>query len=178
MGIAESNGHNNHSTAYWLQITAFAQVTNNNALLDEARSRFKTQLLPHMAPDGSFPAELHRTKPYGYSLFELDLLVMLAHLLSTPQDNLFTFTLPNGTSLHTALAYMYPYVQDKSTWPLPPDVNVFDLWPVRSPALLYGGLAYHNPAYVALWQSLNPTPTDQGKSSATSPSAVQPLLWQ
>jgi Alginate lyase len=176
MGIAESNGHNNHSTAYWLQVTAFAQVTQNTALLDEARSRFKTQLLPHMAPDGSFPAELHRTKPYGYSLFELDLMVMLAHLLSTPQDNLFTFTLPNGTSLQTALAYMYPYVKDKSTWPLPPDVNVFDLWPVRSPAFLYGGLAYHNPAYLTLWQSLNPSPTDQ--EILRNLPIRQPLLWQ
>jgi hypothetical protein len=176
MGIKESNGHNNHSTAFWLQVAAFAQVTQNATLLDEARRRFKTQLLPHMAADGSFPAELHRSKAYGYSLFELDLMVMLAHVASTPADNLFAFTLPDGRSLKTALAYMYPYVLHKDTWPLPPDVNVFDLWPVRSPAFLYGGLAYDNPAYLALWKSLNPSPTDQ--EILRNLPIRQPLLWQ
>ena len=41
--------------------------------LGVCRDRFKTVLVPNqIAADGSFPLELRRTKPYGYSLFNLD----------------------------------------------------------------------------------------------------------
>ena len=32
-------------------------------------------------PDGSFPQELARTKPYGYSLFNLDAMAIIAQTL-------------------------------------------------------------------------------------------------
>ena len=47
-----------------------------------------------MAADGSFPRELARTKPYGYSLFNLDAMATICQILSTPEDDLWTFELP------------------------------------------------------------------------------------
>ena len=61
------------------------------------RKRFKDVLLPgQMAADGSFPRELKRTKPYGYSLFNLDAMATICRILSTPEDDLWTFELPDG----------------------------------------------------------------------------------
>jgi hypothetical protein len=55
---------------------------------------------PHpMAADGSFPQELARTKPFGYSLFHLDVMTGLAAALSTKDDNLLTFAPAEGRSL-------------------------------------------------------------------------------
>jgi hypothetical protein len=71
-GIDEGKAKNNHAVCFWLQVAAFAQLTGNRAALDECRRRYKEQLLPQIAADGSFPRELTRTKPYGYSLFNLD----------------------------------------------------------------------------------------------------------
>lgn len=49
------------------------QLTGDEACLAEARRQFKDVFVPdQMAADGSFPAELKRTKPYAYSIFQPD----------------------------------------------------------------------------------------------------------
>ncbi len=91
-GIAERDAKNNHGTCWVMQVAAFAHLTGDEKLLGYARDRFKTVLVPNqIAPDGSFPEELRRTKPYGYSLFNLDAMTTVAEILSTPADNLWTF---------------------------------------------------------------------------------------
>ena len=44
-----------------------------------------------MAEDGSFPLETARTKPYGYSLFNLDAMATICQTLSDKNDNLWTY---------------------------------------------------------------------------------------
>ncbi len=45
--------------------------------------RYKTVILPkQMGADGSFPLELKRTKPYSYSIFNLDVMAGLCQSLS------------------------------------------------------------------------------------------------
>ena len=121
-----------------MQIAAFATLVNDQAKLDECRKRYKEQLLPQMGADGSFPKELARTKPYGYSMFVLDQMVTLCQMLSTPTDDLWTFALPDGRTIRKGVDYMYPYVKDKSTWPLKPDVMYYKFWPVRSATYFAG----------------------------------------
>ncbi len=82
-GIQEMNAANNHSVAYLVQLAAFAKLTQDTKILSMIRTRYKDIILPsQMDLDGSFPAELARTKPYGYSIFQLDNMVLLCHLLS------------------------------------------------------------------------------------------------
>ena len=175
-GIEERNNGNNHSVAWALQVAEFARLTGNAAQLSAMRAFYKETLLPQqMAADGSFPRELARTKPYGYSLFELDLMTMLAQVLSTSSDNLWTYTTPDGRGLRRALAYMYPYIKDKRSWPKPSDVMYHDQWPVRHPALLFAGLAFHEPRYIDLWKTLDPSPTVD--EIIRNYPIRQPVLW-
>src|SRR5262245_48712790 len=68
-GIEEREAKNNHGACWVMQVAAFARLTGNQELLGYCRERFKTVLIPNqMAADGSFPQEMRRTKPYGYSL--------------------------------------------------------------------------------------------------------------
>ena len=133
-------------------------------------------LVPNqIAPDGSFPEELRRTKPYGYSLFNLDALGTVARILSTPQDNLWTFALPDGRGLKKAMAYMFPYIRDKKTWPKPPDVMYDAEWPMRHGSLLFAGLAYGERSYLDLWKTL---PADSSVDEVVRNFFVrQPVLW-
>jgi hypothetical protein len=174
-GIKEGSAKNNHATCYWLQVAAFAQVTGDQAKLDECRKRYKEQLLPQMAADGSFPLELARTKPYGYSIFDLDQMVMLCQVASTPKDDLWTFALPDGRAIRRGLEFLYPYIKDKSTWPHKPDVMVYQYWPVRGPAWLFGGLAFNEQKYIDLWKSLDPDPTNL--EVLRNIAVHQPLIW-
>jgi hypothetical protein len=128
-----------------------------------------------MASDGSFPLEMARTKPYGYALFNLDAFATIAQILSTPDDNLWTFTLPDGRGLGKGLAFMAPYIRDKKSWPKPADVMYFGEWPMRHPSLLFGGLALNEPGYVALWKTL---PADSAVDEVIRNFFIrQPLLW-
>ena len=140
------------------------------------RMRFKTVLLPQqMAADGSFPLELERTKPYGYSLFNLDAMATIAQILSTPSDNLWTFELPDGRGMRRALAFMAPFIEDKTRWRHPRDVQYYDEWPMRHAALLFGGLALDQPDYVALWRTLKPD--SQVEEVVRNFFIRQPILW-
>ena len=116
-GIDESNATNNHGTCWALQEAAFAHLVGDEAALADARRRFTEILLPgQMAPDGSFPQELRRTKSYGYSIFDLDVMSGLAVVLSTPQDDMMKFTLPDGRNLLKGVTFLAPYLADKSLW--------------------------------------------------------------
>ncbi|HTB80097.1 MAG TPA: alginate lyase family protein [Opitutaceae bacterium] len=175
-GIDESNADNNHGTCWTLQAACFARLTGDEAALADCRRRFKEILLPkQMAPDGSFPRELGRTKAYGYSIFNLDVMTALAQVLSTPQENLLTYTSLNGRSLVHGIEYLAPYLADKSKWPKKPDVMYWDDWPVRQPALLFGALATGNEDWLKLWEHLPADPTVE-EIRRNFP-IRQPVLW-
>jgi hypothetical protein len=175
-GIEEREAKNNHGTCWVMQVAAFARLTGNQELLAYCRNRFKTVLLPNqMAADGSFPQELRRTKPYGYSLFNLDAMTTICQLLSTPDDNLWTFELADGRSVRRALEFMTPYIRDKKSWKLKADVMYDEHWPMRHSSLLFAGLAYGRPEYVALWKAL---PADSSVEEVVRNFFIrQPVLW-
>ena len=51
----------------------------------------------------------------------------------------------------------------------------FDQWPVRQESLLFGGLAYDKPEYLALWKRLNPDP--KVEETIRNYPIRQPVLW-
>lgn len=109
-GIQEKLTKNNHSTCWAMQVASFAKLCNNKIVLDSLRISYKTVLLPNqMAVNGSFPLEMARTKPYGYSIFNLDAMAVLCQILSTPQDNLWNFATPDGKSIKKGINFLYPY---------------------------------------------------------------------
>jgi Alginate lyase len=118
----------------------------------------KSPLPDQIASDRSFPLELARTKPYGHSLFNLDVLGMSAYILSSDSEDLWTYRLSDGRSLRSSFAFMVAFIKDKTSWPYRHDVEYFDDLPVRQPSILFAGLAYNRPDYLTLWQHLNPDP--------------------
>jgi hypothetical protein len=175
-GITEREAKNNHATCWAMQVAEFARFTGRRDLMELCRARFKAVLVTgQIAPDGSFPEELRRTKPFGYSLFNLDAFATVCQILSSDQDDLWTFETPDGRGVRRALAFMAPFIADKRRWPQPPDVMYHDEWPMRHAALLFGGLALDNPAYLDLWRRL---PADSSENEVLRNFFVrQPLLW-
>jgi hypothetical protein len=175
-GIDERDAKNNHGTCWALQVGAFARLTGDHELASYCRHRFKAVLLPgQLAEDGSFPREMRRTKPYGYALFNLEALAGLCQVLSTPADDLWSFELPDGRGMRKALDFMTPFIRDKKTWPLPPDVMYDAEWPMRQNSLLFGGLAFGRSEYIDLWKTLK---ADSEVDEVVRNFFVrQPLLW-
>lgn len=130
-GKDERDAKNNHGTCWVMQVAEFARYVGRADLTAFCRDRFKTVLLPtQLAEDGSFPLELRRTKPYGYSLFNLDAMATVCQTLSTSTDNLWRFQLPDGRGMRKAMDFMFPFIEDKRRWPHPVDVMYFDQWPM------------------------------------------------
>jgi hypothetical protein len=175
-GIAERDAKNNHGTCWCTQVAAFAHLTGNADQLAYCRDRYKTVLIPNQeAPDGSFPEELRRTKPYGYSLFNLDAMAILVQTLTSREENLWQWQLPDGRGMARAVAWMFTFIEDKKKWTRPPDVMYDKEWPVRQPCLLFAGLALDRPAYLAVWRKLEPAPTVE--EVLRNFPVRQPLLW-
>jgi hypothetical protein len=174
--IEEREAKNNHGTCWVAQVAAFARVTRDERLLSYCRDRFKTVLLPgQLVADGSFPQELRRSKPYAYSLFNLEALAAVCQMLSTPKEDLWTFELVDGRGMRRALSYMEPYIREKKRWPLPADVAYDGEWPMRQSSLLFAGLALEKPEYAKLWTTLR---ADSDVEEVVRNFFIrQPVLW-
>ncbi|SFD14825.1 Alginate lyase [Chitinophaga sp. CF118] len=175
-GKDEMNAANNHGTCWVMQVSCFAKFTGNKKIMDFCRDRYKNVLLPNqMAADGSFPQELRRTKPYGYSIFNLDAMATVCQILSDDKDNLWTYTTSDGRSMKKGIEFMYPFLADKSKWPFKNDVMYWDEWPVAQPALAFGAIAYSNEDWLNTWKRLKHSPTVE--EVIRNLPVRNPLIW-
>ena len=164
-GIDERNAKNNHGTCWIMQVSAFAALVKDTALLNDCKDRFLNVIIPNQMDErGAFPLELKRTKPYGYSIFNLDAVMTIAHIYKI-----------NTPSLKKSIEFLYPYVQDKKSWPYPKDVMYWDEWPVASPFLLFGYIQYDEPTWLNSWKALNHFPTNE--EVIRNLPIRNPLIW-
>lgn len=161
-GEHEMNATNNHGTCWAMQVAMFAKYIGDKDVMKLCSDRFKNIFIVNqMASDGSFPQERSRTKPYGYSLFNLDAMATICQILSTEEDNLWDYTTSDGRNMRKAIEYMCPYISDKSTWDLEPDVMYWDEWPVAHPALLFAWNQWGDEKYLTIWNKYDHFPENE-----------------
>ena len=175
-GLDEKHTKNNHSTCWAMQVASFAKLCGNMAIMDTCRNMFKNIFLPsQMGADGSFPLETARTKPYGYSLFNLDAMVMLCQILSTQNDDLWKYETADGKSVQKGIHFLYPFVADKTKWAFKPDVMYWNDWPVAQPFLFFGASKFHQQPWFDIWKKLEHQP--QVEEVIRNLPVRHPLLW-
>jgi len=175
-GNEEMNTENNHATCFVMQVASFAKFTGDEALMQFCRNRFKQVLLPNqMADNGSFPLELVRTKPYGYSIFNLDAMTTICQILSTKEDDLWQFKTADGKNIKTGIDYLYPFIADKSKWILKQDVMYWNDWPVAQPSLLFGAIAFQQKKWFDTWTRLEHQPKVQ--EVIRNLAIKYPIIW-
>ncbi|MEE1798437.1 alginate lyase family protein [Streptomyces sp. JV176] len=119
-GKEESAARNNHGTFMDMQVAALALATGDRALarrtvLDARTKRIDVQI----APDGSQPQELARTRSWHYSTFNL---VAYARLAATGRQlgvNLWAYEGPQGQNLRKAVRTLLPTATGTANWPYP-----------------------------------------------------------
>ena len=175
-GIDERDSKNNHATCWVMQVAVFAKLVDNQQLLDDCKKRFKTILLPNqMSKDGSFPLELKRTKPYGYSLFNLDAMATICQVLKDSKKDLWDFTLDDNRSLRLAIDFMYPFTAKKESWKYKQDVMFWNEWPVAQTFLIFGYAGYHKKEWFQLWKKLEHFPKTE--EVIRNLPVRNPLIW-
>lgn len=155
-GIDEMNALNNHGTWWHAQIASYARLVGDQKILQLCRDHYKEILLPNqMAANGSFPEELARTKPYSYSLFNLDATAALLWILSEKSFNDWNYTLSDGRGLRKGLDYMLPFLNDKTKWTETKDLDHWEAQPEPRQFMLFAALAGNDPVWFDLWKSLD-----------------------
>lgn len=178
-GIKEMNNPNNHSIACFVQLASFAKFTGDKKIFELSQRKFKETLFPNqMTNNGSFPRELKRTKPYGYSIFQADNLATLCVLLSTTNEDFWRIKLADGRTPKNAVDFIYPYLADKNKWLADgrgKDVMHWNDWLARQPCLIFAYAEFGDEKYLDLWRKLNPDPADL--EIRRNIAITQPLLW-
>lgn len=170
-GIDEMNAKNNHGTWWHAQVAAYAAFVGDKNSLDKCRNFYNNQLLAkQMAFDGSFPLETARTKPFAYSLFNLDGAATLAQIL-----NCWTYELSDGRGMGKALDFIRPFVLDKSKWTFPEDVLYWDEQPGRRPFMFLAAIHTPKTDWVEIWKNTSAEfPSEESKRNMP---LKNPLLW-
>lgn len=158
-----------------MQAAEMARFTRDEQLQLECSHRFRDKLLRQMNFDGQFPLEIKRSDAYAASIFTLDCMCVTCEILSTPLDNVWASLLPDGRGMRSAIAYLYPALENRAVWRLPADPERFTSLPIRQPSLLLAGRAYSRPEYISLWKRL-PAEPRTSELLRTLP-VRQPALW-
>jgi len=186
LGIAERDCANNHATCWIVQAASFSHLTGNDKIFAQCHDLLVKSKIPgQIAADGSLPLELKRTKPYSYSLFDMDMLGIACQILSHPASEplipqpgdktLWTTTNSKGGNVAKVVEYYYPYIVDRNKWPFKHDVEYWGAFPVRNPTLLFAGLVLGEQKFIDLWKTLDPDPTTY--EVIRNWPVRQPVLW-
>ena len=181
-GQAELDSDSNHGVACCLQLASYAKLTGDERLLAQLRQRFKQTVLPRqVAADGHFPAELERSRPYHYTIFQAGNLAALCMLLGAPGDDYANYALADGRSFALAMDFLYPYLADQNRWLADGyrrDVVRWDTARLHEPCLLLAYTECGEEKFFDLWKKTDSDLNDSPDMEIRRSEAVsQPLLW-
>ncbi len=99
----------------------------------------------------------------------------VCQILSSKEDDLWSYQTTDGRSIKKAIAFLYPYINNKNKWPFKQDVMYWNNWPVAQPALLFGAAAFHNRDWFNTWTKLDHFPTVE--EVIRNLPVRNPLIW-
>jgi hypothetical protein len=118
-GQAEAKAKNNHGTWYDAQVSAYALFIGDTVLpLEILKSSAPARIASQIETDGRQLQEIRRTKSLNYSLYNLEAFISLALLGDHVGVDLWSYSTPDGRSIHKALDFVTPYLTSEK-WPYP-----------------------------------------------------------
>ena len=81
----------------------------------------------------------------------------------------------DGRNMQKGVAWLCPYIKDKSAWPFEKDVMYWDEWPVAHTALLFSVCDTPDEDYFSLWSELEHFP--ENDEVIRNFPLRHPLLW-
>ncbi len=122
LGIRIDNSVDNHASWHSANLLSIAVFTERPALMKKIMATaYARRVKSYILPDGSQPAELRRTKPLGYSFFNLMAMFVVANIAE--RNGYAEYWAVDGERgkciLKSAVDFLYPYVKDPDSCPYP-----------------------------------------------------------
>ncbi len=118
IGQDEQRAPNNHGTWYDAHVLPAALYAGRTevarSLVDAASEK---RILSQLEPDGRQPKELARTRPFHYSIFNLEAHIRLATQARRLGADLWDRSTESGRRLRAAVDYLLPFARDDKAWP-------------------------------------------------------------
>jgi hypothetical protein len=153
LGRDEASSKNNHGTFYDMQVACYALFLGKH---DIARRILQTagdrRIAVQIAPDGSQPLELNRTKAWSYSVGNLAGLMALARLGEHVDVDLWHYETKDGRSISKALDFLAPFGTSDRAWPHQ-QINGFSP-DIFYPLLRVASVKYQDAPYRAMLEKL------------------------
>jgi hypothetical protein len=99
----------------------------------------------------------------------------ICQTLSNAKDDLWQYETPDGKSIRKGIAYLYPFIKDKSKWPFAKDVMYWENWPIAQPFLVFGAVAFKQNGWLNRWKNLDHSPAVE--EVIRNLPVRNPLLW-
>lgn len=127
IGVKEGNAKNNHGTFYDLQVAVFSWFSNDGETAREIVARFcEVRVKQQVKADGRMPHELARTKPFHYTVFNLQAMLNMALFA----ERLDVKMLPDGCTtdhrIQRAVDYVSGLGPNYRDWPDLSDARVHE----------------------------------------------------
>lgn len=137
-GREEQAAANNHGAWFDYQLAGFSLFARQDAVarqvVAEAGAR---RIATQVAPNGSLPLELTRTRALHYSYFALEALVGTAQFGRCVGLDLWSYRTADGRGLRAAFDFLAPYVGREASFPYPelkPDEASSEAFPLFAAA--------------------------------------------
>ncbi len=115
--LKENNSNNNHGTWYDYQVLGMYMYIGDTAkALAKAESIKTRRIATQIAPDGSQPEELGRTKSVNYSTMNLRGLSYLSLMAEKVGVDLWNYETSDGRSIRRAYEFLVPYIMKTKSW--------------------------------------------------------------
>jgi hypothetical protein len=118
-GKTELARPNNHGTWCAAQIAAYSLYSNLPKNIAPMITRGRELVAHQIAPDGSLPEELRRSRSLMYSCFALRALMTLARCGELAGDDLWHYRTEDGRGLENAFTFLAPYLSNTKVWTWP-----------------------------------------------------------
>ena len=116
-GTMESAEKNNHGTFAIMQKAAIALFVGDEERAEKEIFSLRARIDEQIAPDGSQPLELKRTRCWHYSIFNLVAYIRSASIARKLGVDLWSHQGANGQSISRAVDFLIPYATDRSNNP-------------------------------------------------------------
>ncbi|MFT3996467.1 MAG: alginate lyase family protein, partial [Asticcacaulis sp.] len=119
LGKEEAAARNNHAVHYDHQLITYALFAGRSDLARQVAQGFTRRIDTQIAPDGSLPQELTRTRSQHYSYTNLSAMLDIAALSRCVGIDLWTHTGPDGQSLRKAVDFHAAFAEGGKPWAWP-----------------------------------------------------------
>ncbi|MCB5228317.1 MAG: alginate lyase family protein [Paraglaciecola sp.] len=116
LGIEERNTHNNHATFYALQTAIVAFYVGKHDIAHQQVKHATKLLKQQVEKDGQQPHELSRTRPFHYSVFNLQAFVGLAAIAPKVGLDLWNHPQAESPTIKAAIEYILTRTKSSQNW--------------------------------------------------------------